>query len=208
MTSSTTPASNLAGVLLHYAQPRFEAWRRLPFLAALEAGTLAPEIFRNYLEQDFVYLRHYARLYSALAAIAPDSDIDHFIALAHGIVVVELDNHRRLGDGFGCDFDAVVPSSETHAYMSFLSEHTHHMGEALVAMLPCVAGYGVALSGVAPHGAGHYSSWLAAYTSGDYRDVIDKHLALLNDFDIDPDRAITIIDRALDLEDAFWNQLP
>lgn len=208
MTTPPTAVQDVTSTLLEYARPRFENWIRLPFLSSLEAGTLAPDVFRNYLEQDFVYLRHYVRLYAALAAIAPDSYVEHFVGLAHGIVTVELDNHRRLGDGFDCDFDDVRLSSETKRYMSFLSEHTTDLAEGLVAMLPCVVGYGIAVSLLQPVTDGPYSTWFAAYASGDYRDVIDRHIALLNNVTIDPDRAKTIIDRALDCEDAFWNQLP
>jgi thiaminase/transcriptional activator TenA len=208
MPLKTHATHDLASSLLEYAHPRFEKWRRMPFLSALEAGTLAQDTFRNYLEQDFVYLRHYARLYSALAAIAPDAEVEHFIGLANGIVTVELDSHRRLGNGFDCDFDDVTVSDETRSYMEFLTAHSSQMGEALVAMLPCVAGYGIAISMLSPGAAGPYAGWLAAYTSGDYQGVIDRHLSLLNHFDLDPDRAIAIIDRALDHEDAFWNQLP
>jgi thiaminase len=203
-----TAPGGLAAHLLDYGRPRFENWRRLPFLAGLASGTLPAAVFRHYLEQDFVYLRHYARLYSRLAAIAPDADVEHFIALASGIVTVELDNHRALGDGFGCDFDRVESSAETLAYTAFLTELSDDMGEALVSMLPCVAGYGIAVRGLSAADAGPYAGWIAAYSGSDYQHVIDRHLALVDHFDVDAARAKEIMDRALDLEDAFWNQLP
>ncbi|WEO77860.1 TenA family protein [Cryobacterium sp. SO2] len=202
----TTPT--LSATLMAYAEPRFAAWCRMPFLTQLEAGTLPVEVFRNYLEQDFLYLRHYARLYARLASLASDADVEHFIALAHGIVAVELENHRALGDGFDCDFGDVIASPETRAYMGFLSRMSDNLGEALIAMLPCVAGYGVAIALLEPTGVGRYAGWLAAYTSGEYQHVIDRHLALVDRLDVSLDRATQIMDGALDHEDAFWNQLP
>jgi thiaminase len=143
-----------------------------------------------------------------LAFLAPDADVEHFVTLAAGIISVELDNHRRLSAGFDCDFDNIVPGPELAQYMDFLMATSADMGEALVSMMPCVTGYGVALRALSPDNAGDYSGWVAAYTSGAYQDVIDRHCRLVDHFNIDYDRAITLIDRALDLEDAFWNQLP
>ncbi|WP_213816687.1 TenA family protein [Glaciihabitans sp. dw_435] len=203
-----TDAPSLAATLTAYGQPRYEAWAQMPFLRGIQSGTLPVEVFRYYLEQNYLYLKHYARLYSRLAYLAPDGDVEHFIALASGVVTVELDNHRRLGEGFDCNFDEIVPSPELAGYMGFLSEMSADMGEALVSMLPCVAGYGVAVRMLTREGAGPYAGWIGAYTSGEYQDVIDRHLALIDHFAVDLDRATQIMDRALDFEDAFWNVQP
>ncbi|MGO8658353.1 thiaminase II, partial [Rhizobium ruizarguesonis] len=45
----------------------------LPLLQRLSDGTLPPEVFRHYILQDALYLKHYARCLAIVAAKAPDN---------------------------------------------------------------------------------------------------------------------------------------
>ncbi len=185
-------------------------WAELPLLSGVRSGSLDPLVFRHYLEQDFVYLRSYARYYARLAATATsDDEVAHFVALAHGVISVELDHHRRAAEPFGCDFDSVVPSAALTSYLDFYEEFAADRAATLVAMTPCIYGYGVALPLVRERAAGGpYSAWIDIYAGGDYTDLVERHFQMIDSADISLERANAIIDRALDLEVAFWNQLP
>lgn len=199
--------STLSEELRGYGRPRVLGWATgLPLLTGVATGELPIERFRNYLQQDFIYLREYARLYCRLAANAPDEHVDHLIRLAANLVDVELDAHRSLGRRFGADFSAVRPSPECAAYIAFLREASADFGEGLVAVLPCLWGYGVTLSAVPLRDSGPYREWLEIYQGDAYASMIERHCRMIDEAGLDRDRAYQIFDRAMAFEVDFWNQ--
>ena len=201
-------SASLSDELKSAGRERVEGWLASPLLAGVARGDLPLEHFRYYLEQDYLYLREYARLYSRLAGNAPDEHVEHLVRLAANVITVEVEAHRRLGERFGCDFDAVVASAECAAYIAFLREASTDFGEGLVAALPCLWGYGVALRLVPRERSGPYRLWLEVYAGDDYEQMITRHCQMLDEAPVDPVRAAELFDRALDHEDAFWAQQP
>ncbi|MBM9468695.1 thiaminase II/PqqC family protein [Nakamurella leprariae] len=186
-------------------------WIDLPVLRGIADGTLDRAVFRNYLEQDFLYIAYYARIYVRLAAAATDDElVERFVKLASAIYSTELDHHRRASAPFGCDFESATPSTELGDYLDFFEEIKGDAADTLVGMTPCIYGYGVALSQLraAATGDGEYATWLRIYSGDEYEAAMERHLALLDDLDITPERALELTDRALGLERAFWNQRP
>lgn len=204
-----TGATSLSQLLRERITEEASTWIELPLLAGIQDGTLDPALFRNYLEQDYLYLRYYARIYARLAAAsATTEDLEHFVALAHGVIGTELGFHKSAAEPFGCDFDAARPSAELREYVDFYEEHSASAGETLVAMLPCLFGYGIALQPLKRAAPGPYTAWVDIYTSGNYADIMERHFAMLDEADIPVERALEIADRGLELERAFWNQQP
>lgn len=199
---------SLSAHLKEFGRARVERWLDLPLLAGVARGDLPIEVFRNYLEQDYLYLREYARLYSRLAGNAPDEHVEHLVMLAANLVAVELGNHRAMAEQFGATFDQLTPSAECAAYTAFLRDASADFGEGLVAALPCLWGYGVALRLVAKENSGPYRSWLEVYESDNYLAMIDRHCAMLDATAVPRRRAEDLFTTALDFEDAFWSQLP
>lgn len=198
--------TSLSESLREYGRPRVREWVRLPLLAGVAAGDLPIERFRNYLQQDYLYLREYTRLYSRLAAAAPEEHVDHLIRLAANLVDVELESHRRLGEQFGATFTDVKASPECSAYISFLRESSAVFGEGLVAVLPCLWGYQAALSLMPRENAGIYQPWLEVYDGDTYASMIEQHCRMIDETDLDERRAYELFDRALEHEISFWNQ--
>ncbi|CAN5330798.1 thiaminase II [soil metagenome] len=198
----------LSGRLREVISVEVESWLDLPMLSGISAGTLDPALFRNYLEQDYLYLRHYARLYSWLAATAPDDQLEYYVSLAHGVIAVELDHHKRAAVPFGCDFSAIVPSVETQEYLSFYDSLAPTPAELVVAMTPCIFGYGIALDELRLHASGLYRDWIDIYTGADYAELVARHFQMVDGAVLAEDRALEITARALELERRFWNQVP
>ncbi|MFB2586208.1 TenA family protein [Herbiconiux liukaitaii] len=204
-----SPARPLSARLTAIIAEGVAGWADLPILAGIRSGTLDPALFRNYLEQDYLYLRAYARHYSRLAATSTDDEtLEYFVALAHGVVAVELEHHKQAALPFGCDFSDVRPSPETAEYLAFYDGFADDFDGMLVAMLPCIYGYGVALESLRGAAEGAYREWVDIYTGGDYAALVDRHLRLVDDARLPEHRALEITDRALELERRFWNQLP
>jgi thiaminase/transcriptional activator TenA len=209
LTSAPTETSlSLSRYLREIGLSEVERWMEFPLVAGIADGTLDPEIFRHYLEQDYLYLRNYVRLYAKLAANAPDADVEHLVRLAWNVLDVELGLHRDLGDAFDCDFDAAAPSAVCTQYIEFLLDAADAFGDGLVASLPCIWGYGVIASQMSPPADARYRKWVATYDSTRFEGLLDKHCQLLDDAAPDPDRAEMLFRQGLGLEAEFWNQRP
>ncbi|WP_346620763.1 TenA family transcriptional regulator [Blastococcus montanus] len=144
----------------------------LPFLAELGAGTLAPEAFRHYLEQDALYLGGYARALALLAARAPDAEAAAFWAGgAQNCGVVETQLHADLlaSELLGPAGPPPAASPTCLGYVSYLvaTAATAPYAVAAAAVLPCYwiyAHVGERLAREARAAAGHpYRRWVATY---------------------------------------------
>ncbi|GAA2247611.1 hypothetical protein N1031_17650 [Herbiconiux moechotypicola] len=204
-----SPAPTLSAGLSATIAEGVAGWADLPILAGIRSGTLDTAVFRHYLEQDYLYLKAYARHYSRLAANSTDDEtLEYFVALAHGVVTVELDHHKRAAEPFGCDFASVRPSRETLDYLAFYDSFHADAAGMLVAMLPCIQGYGLALDSLREAASGPYRDWIDIYTGADYAALVDRHLAMIDTAPLTVERAHSIVGDALELERRFWNQHP
>ncbi|WP_236826543.1 MULTISPECIES: TenA family protein [unclassified Blastococcus] len=152
----------------------------LPFLAELADGTLAPEVFRHYLEQDAVYLGSYARALALLAARAPDAQAAAFWAgSAQTCGAVETELHADLlgTDLLGEPDGAPVASPTCLAYTSYLvaTAATAPYPVAAAAVLPCYwvyADVGARLAPVARAAPDHpYRRWVATYDAAPFQEA-------------------------------------
>ena len=144
----------------------------LPFLAELGAGTLAPAVFRHYLEQDTLYLGGYARALALLAARAPDPAAAAFWAgSAQNCGLVETQLHADLlaSELLGPAAAPPAPSPTCLGYTSYLvaAAATAPYAVAVAAVLPCYwvyADVGARLAPQARAAADHpYRRWVATY---------------------------------------------
>lgn len=148
----------------------------LGFIRGLVDGTLPREQFLDYVAQDVIYLRAYARVLARLAELAPTVDEQAFWAKAsQGAIIGEILLHRdRLGRE-AADAAAsgrVVASAETDGYVNhLLAAGTRGYAEGAAAVLPCYWVYsdlGMRLArgelGEAAQAPDHpYAEWIAAY---------------------------------------------
>lgn len=148
----------------------------LGFIRGLTDGTLRREDFLDYVAQDVIYLRAYARVLARVAELAPTVAEQAFWAKAsQGAIVGEIELHRlRLG-GEAADAaaaGAVLPSTATEGYVNhLLAASTRGYEEAIAAVLPCYWVYsnlGMRIArgefGVGAQAPDHpYAEWVAAY---------------------------------------------
>jgi thiaminase/transcriptional activator TenA len=152
----------------------------LPFLTELGTGSLAPAVFRHYLEQDALYLAGYARALALLSARAPETAASGFWATsAHGCGVVETQLHADLlsAEELGPPNGSVGPSPTCLGYVSWLvaTAATSTYAVAAAAVLPCFwvyADVGRRLAGAAASAAEHpYRRWVTAYDDGGFQEA-------------------------------------
>ncbi|PWG64673.1 thiaminase II [Sediminicurvatus halobius] len=160
-----------------------EDWTRYTdheFVRALTRGDLAEASFRHYLQQDYVFLKHFARAW-ALAAFKADNLADMRAAteVLDGLLNHEMALHVDLCRRWGIEAEALERTPEARANMAY-TRYVIERGlagdllELLVALAPCVIGY--AEIGAARHAeagaalADHpYREWLETYAGDEFQ---------------------------------------
>jgi thiaminase (transcriptional activator TenA) len=211
METTTVPAEQVGGLsekLCAAFHPEVEAWLELPLVAGIARGDADPDAFRNYVEQDLIYLRSYVRLYAKLAAQAPDHHVEHLVNLAWNVSEHELGMHRSFGVAFGADFERATASPVCATYIRFLFEAADDFGLGLVASLPCAWGYAEVASLMPLPPEGPFRRWAETYRSERGRELLARHRQMIDEAAPDPVRAEELFARAMALEVEFWNQRP
>lgn len=164
----------------------WEAYVGHAFVAGLGDGTLPRAAFLTYLRQDYLFLVHFARAW-ALGAAKTDR-IEEMRACAgtlHALIGEEMKLHIAICAREGIDEAALAAEREapaTLAYTRYVIDAglSGDLLDLLVALSPCVMGYGEIgrrLAGAAP--AGFHGEWIAAYADLGYQQVCRDVAALI-----------------------------
>jgi thiaminase (transcriptional activator TenA) len=162
-------------------------WEQLashPFVAELAAGTLPPERFRFYLEQNLMYLPEYSRAIAIGAARSRDGEeLRSFAAALENIVATEIPENEallaqvvELGAEDRGGTLAMAPANL--AYTSFLIAAAFRGGplEVMTAIMPCAWSYGEIATELVDGAAEHpvYANWLAFFAGADYAALVER----------------------------------
>lgn len=160
----------------------WEALHAHPFIRELAAGTLPPEKFRFYIEQNLLYLPEYAKAMAAGVAKAPDVETMRWFAEALANVVEnEIPENRELLSrvlALGAEDrgGAGEMAPANLAYTSFLVATALQHGplEIMATIVPCTWSYGHIATelGVAEHPV--YAEWVRFFGSPDYAEIIGE----------------------------------
>jgi len=153
------------------------------FVHAIGAGNLEPAAFRYYLEQDYLFLIHFARAY-ALAAFKADSLADMRAAAETMRIIldVEMKMHVKYCAGWGLTEQAMAALPEDRANMAYTRFVIERglAGDALdlhAALAPCVIGYGVIGQALeqdpdTARAGNPYAEWIAMYAGAEYQAIV------------------------------------
>lgn len=198
--------------------PIWDACRNTPFLRELQNGTLPLEKFKNYMIQDSIYLKHYARIYGM--AVYQSSALKD-IRLYYSILsfVTEGESYVRLNylKQFGLtddDIEFIQPLPETQNYIRFLLK-TAEQGDVckiLMAVLPCMLSYSYIFRKIAadPNTVSEaYSDFISDYADLHYYEDCKRWTAFADEkcapLSADKKEALKVIfEKASFLELDFW----
>ncbi|KAB8179400.1 TenA family protein [Microbispora catharanthi] len=188
-------------------RPMLDAQLAHPTVRGISAGDLPETVFRSWLEQDYLFLLDYVRVFSRLAWQAPDAHLGDLVDLAHATWHDELDLHRSLAAGFGADLDGAVKGPACAAYTSFLLESAADYGEGLAALYPCMWGYstlGLILA-ADPPAEPRYRAWVDTYADPGFAALAARIAVMIDEAAPDPARARELFVRGMEHELAFWD---
>jgi thiaminase/transcriptional activator TenA len=199
-----------------------ELWEELhahPFIEGLADGTLPPDSFRFYIEQNLQYLVEYARAMALAAGRAGDLETMRiFSADLTNIVEVEIPENRELlarvlelGARDLKGSEGMAPA--TVAYTGFLVETaaTSRPVEVMAAIVPCAWSYGEIASRRREQIVEHpvYAEWVRFFASPYYAGVVERMQAdfewLVARDDMPFDRLSFLFTTGVRLERGFWD---
>ena len=191
--------------------PGVRAQLEHPTVAGIARGDLDPEVFRRWLEQDYLFLLDYVRVFARLAWQAPDQHLGDLVDLAHSTWHDELELHRRLAAEFDADLIGAVPGLACAAYTRFLLDAAADYGRGLAALLPCMWGYSTLgrLLADKPPADLRYARWVATYADPEFAALAARCAAMLDDAhragQLPEPTAIAAFDEGMRHELAFWD---
>lgn len=169
----------------------WQDYTRHDFVRQLGAGTLPEAAFRHYLQQDYLFLIHFARAY-ALAAYKADTLED--LRAAAATMAALLDNEMGLHVTYCAEWGlseaqmATLPEDRpTIAYTRFVLERgmAGDLLDLQVALAPCIVGYAEIGRWLADDAANlrtdnPYAAWVDMYAGADYQEVADAAVETLD----------------------------
>jgi thiaminase (transcriptional activator TenA) len=192
--------------------PGVRAQLEHPTVAGIARGDLDPAAFRRWLEQDYLFLLGYVRVFARLAWQAPDQHLGDLVDLAHATWHDELALHRRLAAEFGADLISAVPGPVCAAYTRFLLDAAADYGRGLAALLPCMWGYstlGRLLAEFPAPADPRYARWVATYADPEFAALAARCGAMLDDAHregwLAEPVAVAAFDEGMRHELAFWD---
>ncbi|MBX6381957.1 MAG: transcriptional regulator [Microbispora sp.] len=188
-------------------RPMLDAQLAHPTVRGIAAGDLPEPVFRSWLEQDYLFLLDYVRVFSRLAWQAPDAHLGDLVDLAHATWHDELDLHRSLAAGFGADLEGAVKGPACAAYTSFLLESAANYAEGLAALYPCMWGYSTLGRILAenPPAEPRYRAWVDTYADPGFAALAERIAVMIDEAAPDPARAEELFVRGMEHELAFWD---
>lgn len=171
------------------------------FVRGLGAGTLAPEAFKHYLQQDYLFLLHFARAWGlAVYKSRNMSELRQSHASLKAIVDVELDLHVQYCASWGISEDDLAQLPEGRATMAYTryvldAGHQGNLLDLHVALAPCLIGYAEIGSWLTfqdftvMDASNPYLPWIEMYSGEAFQEASQVELAWLNN-------ALSVVDEA------------
>jgi thiaminase/transcriptional activator TenA len=178
-----------------------------PTVAGIARGDLDEAVFRSWLEQDYLFLLDYVRVFSRLAWQAPSAHLGDLVDLAHATFHDELSLHRGLSAEFGADLEGAEKGGPCAAYTAFLLDSAADYGQGLAALYPCMWGYstlGARLAGNPPSEP-RYRRWVDTYADPGFAELTRRIAQMIDEAAPDAARAEAHFLEGMRHELAFWD---
>jgi thiaminase (transcriptional activator TenA) len=198
---------SLAAHLEKLGRPLVDEQLKHPTVVGIGRGDLEEAVFRSWLEQDYLFLLDYVRVFSRLAWQAPAAHLGDLVDLAHSTFHEELSLHRSLAAEFGADLEGASKGPACTSYTSFLLEAAALYGDGLAALYPCMWGYSTLGSILAenPPAEPRYRRWVDTYADPGFADLTRRCAQMLDEAAPERDRATDLFLQGMRHELAFWD---
>ena len=200
--------------------PTWDAYIGHDFVNQLAAGTLAPDSFRHYLVQDYLYLIHYTRVI-ALSVYKSDTLAQMRVGQAgiNAMLDLEIGMYLDFCQQWGIALEEVENAPEspaTIAYSRYILDAamSGSLAELYAAIAPCLMGYREIGKRIKEQGfvAGNpYQPWIDVFASDEFQTITAQNEAHINKLLTDAsatqaDKFQRLFNTASRMEVNFWQQ--
>ncbi|MEO3822803.1 transcriptional regulator [Actinomadura sp. B10D3] len=198
---------SLAARLEHLGRPLVDEQLKHPTVQGIAQGNLDEAVFRSWLEQDYLFLHDYVRVFSRLAWQAPDAHLGDLVDLAHATFHDELELHRSLSASFAADLDGAEKGPACAAYTSFLLDSAAVYADGLAALYPCMWGYSTLgrLLAENPPSEPRYRRWVDTYADPGFARLTARIAQMIDESGADQAAAERLFLEGMRHEIAFWD---
>ncbi|KAA0914371.1 thiaminase II [Psychrobacter sp. ANT_WB68] len=205
---------------LRHNCPTWNNYTQHNFVKQLAAGTLAPDSFRHYLIQDYLYLIHYTRV-MALSVYKSDTLAQMRVGQAgiNAMLDMEIGMYLDFCHHWGIALEEVENAPEsavTIAYSRYILDAamSGSLAELYAAIAPCLMGYGEIGKSIKKQGFiadNPYQLWIDVFSSDDFQAITAQNEAQINTLlaDATPaqaDKFQRLFNTAARMEVNFWQQ--
>lgn len=171
------------------ARPIWDAQLEHPFVRGIGDGSLNEDLFKNWVLQDYRYLKEFARIFAWAVAKADRLESMMWYAGVLDLTLnTEMELHRQYAARFGLtpdDLEAAPMWPTTRAYTDFLvrTAADGEMADLVAALLPCAWGYVYVAQHLARASGPRdprYADWIAQYASDEFAEAAEWLRAEMN----------------------------
>ncbi len=171
------------------AKPIWDAQIEHPFVQGIGDGSLETDKFRNWVLQDYLYLKEFARIFAWAVAKADNLvSMGWYANVLHLTLNTEMSLHRAYAERFDISREELESQPmwpTTRAYTDFLVRVSADgdMADLLAVLLPCAWGYVDVARGLAAGSEPddeRYAEWISQYASDEFREAAEWLKAELN----------------------------
>lgn len=210
----------LSEKLYENAKEIWEGYLTQDFVSELGKGTLAPDKFRFYMVQDYLYLLEYAKVFALGVAKSNDEeDMKKFAEMVYNVLHGEMNIHKHYMSRLGITPEELKNTKHAFAncsYTSYMLEVAYSQGalEILTAILACAWSYEMIgkhhskIEGALEHPL--YGEWTKGYSSNEYAEDTENIINWLDEMGKNIsqkaiDNLIDIFVRCSRYERDFWD---
>ena len=205
---------------LRHNCPSWDDYIQHDFVKQLAAGTLAPDSFRHYLIQDYLYLIHYTRV-MALSVYKSDTLAQMRVGQAgiNAMLDMEIGMYLDFCRQWNIPLDEVESAAEsavTIAYSRYILDAamSGSLAELYATIAPCLMGYAEIGKHIKEQGfitGNPYQPWIDVFSSDDFQVITAQNEAQINTLlaDASPAQANKfqrLFNTAARMEVNFWQQ--
>ena len=205
---------------LRHNCPTWDDYIQHDFVKQLTAGTLAPDSFRHYLVQDYLYLIHYTRV-MALSVYKSDTLAQMRVGQAgiNAMLDMEIAMYLDFCRQWNIPLEQVENAPEsavTIAYSRYILDAamSGSLAELYAAIAPCLMGYGEIGRCIKDEGFidnNPYQPWIDVFSSDEFLSITAQNEAQINTLlaDASPaqaDKFQRLFNTAARMEVNFWQQ--
>ncbi len=205
---------------LRHHCPTWDDYIQHDFVKQLAAGTLAPDSFRHYLIQDYLYLIHYTRV-MALSVYKSDTLAQMRVGQAgiNAMLDMEIGMYLDFCRQWNIPLEQVENAPEsaiTIAYSRYILDAamSGSLAELYTSIAPCLMGYGEIGKRIKEQGfiAGNpYQPWIDVFSSDVFQTITAQNEAQINELiaqasPTQADKFQRLFNTASRMEVNFWQQ--